>query len=67
MVIVGMIVVVITALPSIVGDALALYPGLASEFQSLYLVSIAFAVAVVGIAYSWANRETKKLFVEFKW
>jgi hypothetical protein len=67
MVIVGMVVVVITALPSIVGDALTLYPSLESEFRSLYLVSIAFAVAVIGLAYSWANRETKKLFVEFKW
>ncbi len=67
MVIVGMVVVVITALPSIVGDALVLYPSLESEFQSLYLVSFAFAVAVIGLAYSWASRETKKLFVEFKW
>jgi len=66
MVIVGMVVVIITALPSILGDALASFPGLRSEVQSLFLASLAFAVAVTGLSYSWASRETKKLFVEFR-
>lgn len=67
MVIVGMVVVVVTALPSIVGQALSSVPGVQSEVQPLFLVSLAFAAAVIGLSYSWANRETKKLFVEFKW
>ena len=67
MVIVGTVIVMITALPSILGDALTGFPGLKSEVQSLFLASIAFAVAVIGLSYSWASRETKKLFVEFKW
>jgi len=67
MVIVGMTVVVITALPSILGDALSSVPGFKSQIQALFLASVAFAVAVIGLSYSWASRETKKLFVEFKW
>jgi len=67
MVIVGMVIVIITALPSILGDALAGFPAFRSEVQALFLASIAFAVAVIGLSYSWASRETRKLFVEFKW
>ena len=67
MVIVGMVVVVVTALPSVVGEALSSFPGVQSEVRPLFLVSLAFAAAVIGLSYSWANRETKKLFVEFKW
>jgi len=65
MVIVGMVIVFITALPSIVGEALTSFPGVQSEVRPLFLVSLAFAAAVIGLSYSWANRETKKLFVEF--
>ncbi|MGH9919516.1 MAG: putative ABC transporter permease subunit, partial [Nitrososphaerales archaeon] len=67
MVIVGMVVVLVTALPAIVGEALSSFPGVQSEVQPLFLVSLAFAAAVIGLSYSWANRETKRLFVEFKW
>jgi hypothetical protein len=66
MVVVGMVIVIITALPSILGDALTSFPGLQSEVRSLFLASIAFAVAVIGLSYSWASRETKRLFVEFR-
>jgi Putative ATP-binding cassette len=67
MVIVGMVVIVITALPSIASDALTSFPGVQSQVRPLFLASVAFAVAVIGLSYRWANRETKKLFVEFKW
>jgi hypothetical protein len=67
MVIVGMTVMVVTALPLLLRAALTSFPGLESEVQDLFLVSLAFAVAVIGLAYSWASRETKRLFVEFKW
>jgi hypothetical protein len=67
MVIVGMLVMVVTALPTILSDALTSFPGVQSQVQYLFLVSVVFAVAVIGLSYSWANRETKKLFVEFKW
>jgi len=66
MVIVGMIIVFVTALPSIVGEALSSFPGVQSRVQPLFLVSLVFAAAVIGLSYSWANRETKKLFVEFR-
>ena len=66
MVVVGMLVMVVTALPSILGDALSAFPSIQPQVQPLFLVSVAFAVAVIGLSYSWANREAKKLFVEFK-
>jgi hypothetical protein len=66
MVIVGMAVMFVTALPSILGDALSAFPAIQSQLPSLFLVSVAFAVAVIGLSYSWANREVKKLFVEFR-
>jgi hypothetical protein len=66
MVVVGMLVMVVTALPSILGDALSAFPSIQSQVQPLFLVSVAFAVAVIGLSYSWANREAKKLFVEFR-
>ena len=67
MVIIGLIVMFVTALPVILGDILSSFSGAQSEIQPLFLASLAFAVAVIGLSYSWANRETKKLFVEFKW
>ena len=67
MVIVGMVVIVVTALPAIVGEALSSLPGVQSEVRPLFLVSLVFAAAVIGLSYSWASRETKKLFIEFKW
>jgi hypothetical protein len=66
MVIVGMLVMVLTALPSILGDALSAFPLFQPQIQPLFLVSLAFAVAVIGLSYSWANREVNKLFVEFR-
>jgi hypothetical protein len=66
MVIVGMLVMVLTALPSILGDALSAFPSFQPQIQPLFLVSLAFAVAVIGLSYSWANREVNKLFVEFR-
>ena len=66
-VIIGMVVMLVTALPSILNDVLLSVPGAQPMAQPLYLASIAFAVAVIGLSYSWANRETKKLLVEFKW
>lgn len=66
MMVVGMTVLMVTALPSILSDALASMPGLRSEVQPLFVASVAFAVAVTGLSYSWARRETKKLFVEFR-
>lgn len=65
MVFVGMTVLVLTALPAIVSGAVGDIPG--NQVQALFLASLAFAVAVTGLSYSWASRETKKLFVEFKW
>jgi len=65
MVIVGLVVMAVTALPSILGDALSAFPAIRIQIQSLFLVSMAFAVAVIGLSYSWANREAKRLFVEF--
>jgi putative ABC exporter len=67
MVIVGMVVMLVTALPLVLQEALTTFPALESEVQELFLVSLGFAVAVIGLSYSWASRETKKLFVEFKW
>jgi hypothetical protein len=66
MVIVGMAVMILTALPSILGDALSAFPSFQPQIQPLFLVSLAFSVAVIGLSYSWANREVKKLFVEFR-
>jgi hypothetical protein len=66
MVVVGMTVMLVTAAPLVLLDALTSFPGLESEVQDLFLVSLAFAVAVIGLAYGWARRETTKLFVEFK-
>ncbi len=67
MIIVGMTVLLVTALPSILSAALTSFPGLESQVRPLFLASVAFAVAVVGLSYRWASRETKRLFVEFKW
>jgi len=67
MIIVGMTVLLVTALPSILSGALASFPGLESQVQPLLLASLAFAAAVAGLSYGWARRQTKKLFVEFKW
>ena len=67
MMIVGMTVLFVTALPSILSEALTSFPGLESQVQPLFLASVAFAAAVIGLSYSWASRQTKKLFVEFKW
>jgi len=66
MIILGMVVLLVTALPSILSSALASFPGLLPQVQDLFLVSLAFAAAVIGLAYRWAGIETKKLFVEFK-
>jgi predicted permease len=66
MVVIGMVVMLVTALPSILSSALTSFPGVLPQIQDLFLVSIAFAVAVAGLAFSWASREAKKLFVEFK-
>ncbi len=66
MMLVGMVVLFVTALPSILGDALTSFPAFQPQLQSLFLVSVAFAVAVTGLSYSWASREAKRLFVEFK-
>jgi len=66
MFIVGMTVMVVTALPSMLSEALTSFPGTESQVQPLLLASVAFAVAVSGLSYSWARRQTKKLFVEFK-
>jgi Membrane protein of 12 TMs len=67
MVVVGMTVLIVTALPSILSEALSSSPGVESQVEPLFLASVAFAVAVTGLSYSWAGRETKKLFVEFEW
>jgi hypothetical protein len=66
MMIVGMIVLVLTALPSILGSALVSIPGVQPQLRSLFFVSIAFAAAVIGLSYRWAARETRRLFVEFR-
>jgi len=66
MVIVGMAVMLVTALPLVLQQALTSFPGLESEVQDLFLASLVFAGAVIGLAYSWASRETRKLFVEFR-
>ena len=66
MVIVGMVVMVVTIIPSVISEALTSFPGIESQVQPLFLASVAFAVAVTGLSYSWARRETRKLFVEFK-
>ncbi|MDA4118299.1 MAG: hypothetical protein OK455_08145 [Thaumarchaeota archaeon] len=66
MMIVGMIVLVLTALPSILGSALVSIPGIQPQLQSLFFVSIVFATAVIGLSYRWAARETRRLFVEFR-
>ena len=66
MIIVGMVVLFVTALPSILANVLGTLPGIQSEVRPLFLASIAFAVAVIGLSYSWAGRETKKLLVEFR-
>lgn len=65
MMLVGMGLLVVTALPSLVAEALSSIPGVRSEADPLFLASIAFAAAVVGLSYGWASRETKRLFVEF--
>jgi hypothetical protein len=67
MVVVGMTVMILTALPLLLRAALTSFPSLESEVQDLFLVSLAFAVAVIGLAYSWASRQTRRLFVEFRW
>ena len=67
MVIVGITVMFVTALPPILSQALSSVPGVEPQVQPLFLASIAFAVAVTGLSYGWARRETQKLFVEFKW
>jgi hypothetical protein len=66
MVVVGMTVMIVTATPLVLRDVLTAFPRLESEVQDLFLVSLAFAVAVIGLAYGWASRETNKLFVEFR-
>lgn len=66
MVVVGMTVMLVTALPLVLRAALTSFPGLESEVQDLFLVSLAFAVAVIGLSYSWASREASRLFVEFR-
>ncbi|HEV2389174.1 MAG TPA: hypothetical protein VGS04_00470, partial [Nitrososphaerales archaeon] len=66
MVIVGMFVMVVTVLPAVLSEALTSFPTVESQVQPLFLVSVAFAVAVTGLSYSWARRATKKLFVEFR-
>ena len=48
------------------GSALVSVPGVQAQVQSLFFVSIVFALAVIGLSFRWASRETKKLFVEFK-
>ena len=60
MVIVGMTVMVFTALPFLLRAALTSFPSLESEVQDLFLVSLAFAVAVIGLAYSWASRRDEE-------
>jgi len=66
MVIVGMVVMVVTVLPAVLSEVLTSFPTIESQVQPLFLASVAFAVAVTGLSYSWARRSTKKLFVEFR-
>ncbi len=67
LVILGLVVMFLTALPVILIDILSSFSGAQSQVQPLFLVALAFAVAVVGLSYSFATRQTKKLFTEFKW
>jgi hypothetical protein len=67
LVIIGLIVMILTALPVILSDVLSSFSVAQSQIQPLFLASLAFAVAVIGLAYAWANREAKKLFSEFRW
>jgi hypothetical protein len=66
MVIVGMTILFVTALPAILGSVLGSFQGIQSELHQLFFVSIVFAAAVIGLSYRWASAETKKLFVEFR-
>lgn len=65
MVIVGLALMVATAAPAIYAFAV-LPPSRLSSPQPLILVSLAFAAVVTAASYRWANREARRLFVEFR-
>ena len=65
MMIAGMTLLIVTALPSIAAEALQSVRGVGAEADPLFFASLALAAAVVGLAYAWASRETRRLFTEF--
>lgn len=65
MMLVGMVIMAITALPTILTSALSSFPAIQGEIQPLFLASVVFAAAVSLLAYGWARRQTARLFVEF--
>lgn len=69
MVLIGIGVMLVTAIPVIVGDiAVATAPGPGSAAPPyLFLSSLVFAGAVIALTSRWAVRETRRLFAEFRW
>ena len=65
--VVGISVMLVTALPAILRNVVSSVPGVEPIPSFITVASFAFALAVAGLAYRWAGRETSKLLTELRW
>ena len=65
MMIVGVIIIFITALPAIAIEILSVIPGSSAPSGYLLAASIVFAGLITALFYRWTSRAVKKLFSEF--
>jgi hypothetical protein len=66
MVIVGIAIAFVTALPIVVIDILQASTGAYFPYEYLFLASLAFAWAVSALAYRWARGGVTRLFSEYR-